>query len=230
MDSENYIQIDYSFLNLNNNEINLIKWAENKAFQLMNHSDVHGIGHIYRVVKNCIQIANVENKKFKNINYFVLLFSAWTHDLGREYQKFREIIDIGNLENHSLISVKILQNLIDKEKIRIDNNILESIFYCIKSHSFSAKLKPSSIEAKILSDADKLDALGAIGIFRASCFHFENNSSLYDLVNHFYDKLLILDKYLFLNYSKRIAKKRIKIMKKFLKDLNNETSYKIKST
>ena len=73
----------------------------------------------------------------------------------------------------------------NKEKI-------EKIIGAIISHSFTKKVKPNSFEAKILSDADKLDAIGAVGIYRAAMFCEEHERSIKDFITHFHEKLLLL--------------------------------------
>ncbi|MHA1338788.1 MAG: HD domain-containing protein [Promethearchaeota archaeon] len=245
---ENFSQKLQSLENeyLSENEIKLIRWAENIATSIMEPDDVHGIGHVKRVVKNCYVIANKISKnvatiksflkkqsKYRystKIDYFILIFSAWLHDIGRFAekfaQKFHSEIDKSLLnENHANISVKLLKIIIKQQNISINQSIhdkLQKIYDCINSHSFSANKPPNSLEAQILSDADKLDALGAIGIYRASCFQHDNKTNIKGLINHFYKKLLILNSQIYTNYAKKIAKKRISFMKKFLKNLSTE--------
>ena len=61
----------------------------------------------------------------------------------------------------------------------------ENILHCIRSHRFRGKGKPESIEAKVLFDADKLDAIGAIGVARAFLFAGEVGARLHNAEANF---------------------------------------------
>ena len=108
----------------------------------------------------------------------------------------------------------------------------------IKEHSFSKGKIPSTIEGKILQDADRLDAIGAIGLARVFSFSGSNNRPFYDpkdpfsknrnlndnkwALDHFYEKLLILEQKMNTKTGKLLAKKRTKVLKDFLKEIKNE--------
>ncbi|MEJ2278961.1 MAG: hypothetical protein P8Y70_14615 [Candidatus Lokiarchaeota archaeon] len=77
------------------------------------------------------------------------------------------------------------------------------------------KIEPISIEAKILSDADKLDALGAIGLYRTIGFTIKKGGFLKDVINHIKEKILKLKDKLYLEISQDIANDRESIIKEF---------------
>jgi len=128
------------------------------------------------------------------------------------------------------------------EKILKENNFYDDeikiISNAIKQHSFSKGKIPSTIEGKILQDSDRLDAIGAIGLARVFSFSGSNNRPFYDpddpfsknrvlndnrwALDHFYEKLLTLEKKMNTKTGKNLAKKRTKILKNFLKELKNE--------
>jgi len=108
----------------------------------------------------------------------------------------------------------------------------------IRDHSFSQNRIPDTIEGKILQDADRLDAIGAIGIARTFSVpgsenrHFYNNDDPFCkkhtpddqqwTLDHFYRKLLKLESLMNTKSAKIEAKRRTKILKNYLKDLKKE--------
>jgi uncharacterized protein len=108
----------------------------------------------------------------------------------------------------------------------------------IRDHSYSRGVTPQTLEGKILQDADRLDALGAVGIARTFSVGGSERRPLYHTqdpfcdtrkpddyswtVDHFYKKLLFLEKKMNTTTGKALAKKRTKIMIKFLADLKGE--------
>ena len=108
----------------------------------------------------------------------------------------------------------------------------------IKEHSFSQNKIPQTLEGKILQDADRLDALGAIGIARVFATSGSLNRSFYNIddpfcnkrnpdddiwaVDHFFNKLLKLESLMNTTSGKIEAKRRTRILKEFLKQLKQE--------
>jgi uncharacterized protein len=197
---------------------NLKKIAKNK---LANNDPAHDFEHIMRVYRNAEKICKTETGNKKLILSAVLL-----HD----------IVKIKNRKDSAIKSAKL------SEKILKANNFLddeiEIISDAIKEHSFSKGKIPSSIEGKILQDADRLDAIGAIGLARVFSFSGSNNRPFYDpndpfsrnrsvddnkwALDHFFEKLLTLEKKMNTKTGKILAKNRTKILKNFLKELKSE--------
>ncbi|MCR4911699.1 MAG: hypothetical protein K5925_04170 [Bacilli bacterium] len=105
----------------------------------------------------------------------------------------------------------------------------DKITYILSYLSFCKyKISPEDfpIEGKIVSDADRLDAIGAIGIARAFSYGGSHNRKMYGssdfTIKHFDEKLLVLDKYLYLEESKKIAAKRMKLLRQFYKEFKQE--------
>ena len=98
----------------------------------------------------------------------------------------------------------------------------DEIVHIIDVHSFSMGGEVKTLEAKILSDADKLDAMGALGVYRAAQYIVENESSQEDFINHFQEKLLKLKDLLYTDEAKKLAEKRHKFMLIYLSQLENE--------
>ena len=196
----------------------LKKIAKNK---LVNNDPAHDFEHVMRVYRNAKKICKTENGNKKLILSAVLL-----HD----------IIKIKNQKNSALKSAKLSEKIL-KENYFLDDEI-RIISNAIKEHSFSKGKFPSTIEGKILQDADRLDAIGAIGLARVFSFSGSNNRPFYDpkdpfsknrvvndnkwALDHFFEKLLLLEGKMNTKTGKILAKKRTKILKIFLKEIKNE--------
>ncbi|MCP4760917.1 MAG: HD domain-containing protein [archaeon] len=207
MFNKNFYQ---DFISLTTENITLIKEAEIYARKIMSNDDLHGIGHIERVIINSKKIALIEGG-----NPFIIFFSAWLHDIGR-IKKLK--LD----KNHGEISAELVQNFIVDKNLNISPYEQEKIIGCIESHSFSSGKKQEFLEAKILSDADKLDALGGIGIYRASSYQNINGTGIKGLIKHFNVKLLKLSEKMQTQTGKKLALNRQDFMYTFIQRLNSE--------
>jgi uncharacterized protein len=161
----------------------------------------HGYEHTDRVIKICKLLGD----KLK-ANMEILLPAAILHDVGR-----------GN-DSHALKGATMAQKILDK----LGYKYVDDIVYAIKVHSFSEGLEAKTLESQILSDADKLDAMGAIGVYRVSQYGVEHNQSQDHFIKHFYDKLLTLRDQLYTDEAKKLAEKRHRFMLEYLKQLKKE--------
>lgn len=128
----------------------------------------HGWDHTERVYRLCMKIAEAE-KGDKEL----LAMAAWLHDVGRTYQD-ESRGSLCHAEKGAEIAETVLQGYpLSREK---KNNVL----HCIRSHRYRGTCKPETLEAKILFDADKLDAIGAVGIGRAFLFAGEVGARLHN--------------------------------------------------
>jgi tRNA nucleotidyltransferase/poly(A) polymerase len=109
--------------------------------------------------------------------------------------------------------------------IGITGALADQICETINAVSFSQNKgkRPETIEAMIVQDADRLDAMGAIGIARTFAYGGEHGRPLADSIKHFYDKLLLLKDLMNTETGKKIAEKRHKYLLGFLKELEDET-------
>ena len=181
---------------MNSNEI-LLK-VRTFAYNISEKNDIHGFKHVERVLKLSSEIGAV-----LNANLPVIKIAALLHDVGR-YLKKDDLI-----KNHAEISAQIAENFIIKNNFNIASEDVENILHCIRAHSFSNDLEPKSLEAKILSDADKLDALGAIGLYRTIGFTIKKFGGIEQVIHHLENKILKLKEMIYLDYSKQIGEKKI---------------------
>lgn len=115
---------------------------------------------------------------------------------------------------------------------------IEIISKAIIEHSFSKGLRPSCLEAEIVQDADRLDALGAIGILRCAAVNTQMKSKFYDpfdplaenrelddstfMLDHYFVKLFKLPELMNTPKAKTLGEARVEFMKGFIKQLMSE--------
>jgi len=167
--------------------------------------DIHGFSHVERVYDTCIKMG----KELK-ANMQVLKISALLHDIGRI--KADESV---KLANHAEISAEMALEFLSMDEFNLKKDDIEEIVHAIRAHSFSNDVIPETLEAKILSDADKLDALGAIGLYRTIGFTVQNKGGIDTVIEHLENKILKLKDQMNLAVSKEIAEKRQQIILEF---------------
>jgi len=194
---------------MNNNEI--LSKVRTFAYNNSEKNDIHGFMHVERVLKLSSEIGVVLNANLPVIKIAVLL-----HDVGRFLKKK------DGVRNHAEISAEIAENFIIKNNFSIAIEDVENILHCIRAHSFSNDLEPKTLEAKILFDADKLDALGAIGLYRTIGFTIKNHGGIEQVIHHLEKKILKLKDLLYLDYSKQMAEKRHELILDFYNKIKEE--------
>jgi len=205
--------------------MNIINSLKNEVHNLIINDSAHDFDHIMRVFKNAQNICKKENANEKLVLSAVLLHDVVSYPKSDKRSKLSSIKSAEKAE-------KILKKFdFTKEEIQI-------ICDAIRDHSFSRNKIPATIEGKILQDADRLDALGAIGIARVFAVGGSEKRPFYNIkdpfcknrppddqvwtLDHFYRKLLKLESLMNTKSGKIEAKKRTKIMKEFLDELNKE--------
>jgi uncharacterized protein len=118
----------------------------------------HNLDHVFRVYKLCLKISESE----ENVDMDVLVPAALLHDIAR----VKESHDLTGEIDHAVLGGEMAEEIL--KELGYEANKIEKIKHCITAHRFRTGNEPQTIEAKILYDSDKLDAIGAIGIAR--CF------------------------------------------------------------
>ena len=188
----------------------------------------HDYFHIERVHKNVTRIAATEN-----VNSFIVELGALLHDIADA--KFHDGDEnIGPAKARSFLqTLKVDDAVIDHVE-----NIIQNISF--KGGNFTASF--SSPELAVVQDADRLDALGAIGIARAFNYGGFKNREMYNpeikpdmemtkeaykksaapTINHFYEKLLLLKDRMNTATGKKMAAERHLFMEKYLEQFYSE--------
>jgi len=174
-------------------------------------SPAHDINHVLRVYNLCLKLAKYE----PNVDLDILKTAALLHDIARTKEDEEGRAGVFSVDHAVLgaeMSDKILRQLgYPEEKI-------ERIKHCIAAHRFRGGNPPNTIEAKILSDADKLDVLGATGIARSFTIGGENGQKIYSDTP--------VDEYIKENLVGGKANGRIKDPSKHASNLEFETKFK----
>lgn len=135
-------------------------------------SPAHDINHVMRVYSLCLRLAANE----PDVDLDVLKTAALLHDIARTREDRG-----GNTEvmgtDHAVLGAKISGEIL--RALGYPEQKIERVKHCIAAHRFRGRSTPRTIEAKILSDADKLDVLGATGIARSFTIGGENGQKIY---------------------------------------------------
>ena len=182
----------------------------------------------------------------KAIAYIQELFrtNAGGHDAGHTMRVYRNTLLIAENEPGCDLQISALAALLhdaDDHKLfaaehnanarsflsgnQVPQQMIEQICDVINSVSFSRNRgkAPDTQEGKIVQDADRLDALGAVGIARTFAYGGEHGRPMQESVQHFYDKLLKLKDLMNTGTGRQIAEKRHAFLETFLKEYFEET-------
>jgi len=185
----------------------------------------HDISHVQRVVQNTISLTREANG-----NADVTVPAAWLHDcvsVAKDSPLRKQASKLAADE-----AVRFLTSIDYRPEL------LDQIHHAIEAHSFSANLETNSLEAQIVQDADRLEAVGAIGIARCLLTGGTLHRPLYDpadpfaekreaddglyTLDHFYCKLLGLAETMKTEAGKAEAIKRTGYMRGYLEQLRLE--------
>jgi len=201
---------------------------------LINAEGGHDWFHTERVYNNALLISKTEN-----VNRFVVQLGALLHDIADS--KFHD--------GDETLGPDLARSFLFK--YNLDSSVIDHLVNIIKHISFKNSLDGiqnfTSRELEVIQDADRLDAIGAIGIAR--CFNYGGfkNRSLYDpsikpdlnmtkdsyktsnspTINHFYEKLLLLKDQMHTKTGRTIAEKRHRFMELYLKQFYKEWNGKL---
>lgn len=195
----------------------------------------HSLDHVYRVYNLCMLLAGYE----KDVDLDVLIPASLLHDIARVKESYDETGTIDHAIEGAIIASDFLRDL------GYSHDSIQKISHCIETHRFRTDMTPSIIEAKILYDADKLDAIGAVGIARTFMIsgqhkqrltadiieiddaNTSDNGRIKDLSKHnpimeFHYKLKKIPSKLHTAKAREIGYERIQYMENFFSILNLE--------
>ena len=193
-----------------------------------------GSGHDWYHIERVYNLAKYIAEK-ENADSFIVEMTSLLHDI--DDWKFSKSND-----SNTTVTEKFLKS------IEVDDESFKTIIKIIQTMSYKGGVVDSTqhtIEGKIVQDADRLDAIGAIGIARTFAYGGHKNRPIYDpsikpmdfksldevknaenhTINHFYEKLLKLKDLMNTDTAKEIAKKRHKFMEDFLQEFYSEWNF-----
>lgn len=168
----------------------------------------HTLDHIMRV-----HLLSMTLSEGENANVRVLEAAALLHDIGRPREDETGI-------SHSIISGDMSREIL--KEFEYTEEEIEQVVAAIRTHRFSEDIEPTTFEGQILSDADKLDALGAIGIYRAIAQAVSSGRGIAGFLTHADEKLLKLRDLMYTNKAKVLAIKRHDVLESFVNLLREE--------
>lgn len=171
----------------------------------------HDFFHLERVVKTALRIARREDA-----DLFMTELAAWLHDVGDH--KLNNGVDRSEEQITAILS-----------ELKTPADVVRNVIEIVSQVSFSKGKKAESLEAKIVQDADRLDAIGAIGLARVFAFGGSKNREIYNpkqpdqtTIQHFYDKLLKLKDLMNTATAQQIALDRHLYLEAFLERFYKE--------
>lgn len=212
----------------------MLKQTEEQVKRLLsNDATGHDWWHIYRVRRNAVRIGMEEQA-----NLFVVELAALLHDIA-DWKFHDGDENAGPREARRWL-----------ETLGVDHEVIEQICTAIDEVSFKGAgvdTTPSTLEGKVVQDADRLDALGAVGIARAFAYGGHKGREIHNpdilpiqhnsfqeyktahgtTINHFYEKLLLLKDRMNTPAGRRRALARHEYLVKFLEQFNLEWEGKI---
>ncbi|MBE5841495.1 MAG: HD domain-containing protein [Butyrivibrio sp.] len=170
------------------------------------NSDGHGADHTMRVYYNAKKIM----ESYPEADSFVISLAALLHDAD-DHKLFKT-------ENNANARTFLSRMDVSSDKADFICEVINGV-----SFSQNRGKIPETLEGQIVQDADRLDAIGAIGIARTFAYGGKVGRPLDKSVKHFYDKLLLLKDEMNTDAAKDIAKKRHEYMNAFLEEYREET-------
>jgi uncharacterized protein len=188
----------------------------------------HDRGHVLRVVANAKLLAAKEGARLE-----IVIPAAWLHDC---------VIIPKNSEQRQRASILAARRAAAfLQESGFPAEYIAAIEHAIAAHSFSAGIEAETLEAKVVQDADRLDAIGAIGIARCFAVGGALGIPFYDLdepiplvrqandkdyvIDHFYVKLFKLVNRMGTEAGRLEAEERTDVMRQFLMQLSGEIGF-----
>lgn len=190
-------------------------------------SPSHDWFHVQRVKTN----AEALIADYSSADSTVVQLGVILHDIGRAKEAE------GVIEDHSAWGAEESEELLRAHGVSRETS--EAVAHCIRAHRYANEPDPQTLEAKIVSDADNLDALGAVGLARCFAYGGEIGSPIHDpslppeadttgigqtQFNHLHKKLLDLPKRMYTDAGKALADARAKYIQQFIQQFEQEVS------
>jgi uncharacterized protein len=185
----------------------------------------HDLAHVRRVVGNARRLAAAESARLE-----VVVPAAWLHDC--------VTVPKDSPQRATASRLAAAQAVAWLREWDYPPALLADIAHAVEAHSFSAGIVPRTLEAKVVQDADRLEAIGAVGLARCLMLSGEMGRPLHAAedpfceqrppddslaaVDHFYTKLLKLEGTMQTGSGRREARQRTEYLHRFLAQLKLE--------
>lgn len=194
------------------------------ALTAQSHDVAHDLAHVRRVVRNAQWLAAAEGARPE-----VVLPAAWLHDCVTVPKD-----SPGRTQASRLAAEQAVQWL---GEWGYPETLRPAIAHAIEAHSFSAGIAPRTLEAKVVQDADRLEAIGAVGLARCLMLGGALGRPLYvadpfcesrrpddrvSALDHFYTKLLKIEETMQTISGRQEARRRTQFLRHFLGELRHE--------
>ena len=196
---------------------------------------VHGFDHIQRVCRLAQRLAQEESADQE-----IVYAAALLHDAQEPERPDRVAVGLGGRQEHHHTSANFARQVLQAEGWPAER--AEAVLHCIRAHRFrDPSERPATLEAQVLFDADKLDAIGAVGAARAIAFSAQNGAPFYappspafltkgqlepgELHSAYHEylyKLSRLKERLFTSAARNLAEERHQVMAAFFARLQQE--------
>ncbi|QSX00802.1 HD domain-containing protein [Haloterrigena alkaliphila] len=159
----------------------------------------------------------------------VVTLAVLLHDIGREKE------DRGEIDDHSAWGAEEAGRIL--EDLGADPATIEAVRHCVRAHRYSNAVEPESLEAKLVSDADNLDALGAVGIARTFAHGAALGEAIHDPAvppaddetsagatqyNHLHKKILDLPERMYTDVGRELAADRAAFVREYVAQFDAE--------
>ncbi|WP_247003628.1 HD domain-containing protein [Halosolutus gelatinilyticus] len=159
----------------------------------------------------------------------VVTLAALLHDVGRSRE------DRGEIDDHAVWGAREASEIL--RRLGAGEGTIDAVRHCIRAHRFSNDVEPETIEAKLLSDADNLDALGAVGIARVFAYGAELGDPIHDPAipladdettagatqyNHVHKKILALPERMYTDVGRDLAADRAAFVREYVAQFDAE--------
>lgn len=195
------------------NKAEVIKKTEKFVQEFMKGDSGHGWAHVNRVRK----LALIIGKKEK-ADLFVVEIAALLHDIG-DWKFHKDLKAAGKKSSKLLNAMKVAPEIVDEVAFIVDN---------LSWKNGTNKVKMRTLEGKVVQDADRLEAMGALGVARAFSYGGHRGRPLFGTerssLGHIFDKVLKLIKFMNTKTGKAMAKDRDAFTKLFVKQFLKEWS------
>ncbi len=223
---------------VNTSKETLYRWEQQiiiclRSMDHDNDDDSHDFSHFQRVWKTAQQIMDQEQVV---VNRLVVLAACYFHDI--------VVLPKDHPERSRASSLAAIKTRTCLEDMGFPCELIDNVCHSVESHSYSAGIVPETIEAKVVQDADRMEALGAIGLARVFYTSGLLRRKMFDpedplaehralddreyALDHFQVKLLKLSETMQTNAGRRVAERNSdylrEYMGKLLKELNGDYS------